>query len=129
MYKRVRNIKNEKMFYVFDLIAAAVLIAVIIAVVVTALKPKGSEVQIYVDGQLEYTYELSNNRVVTLEKNGHKNVIEIKDGRVSMIESDCRNQICVNSGAISEVGQQIVCLPNKIIVVITGDGGELDATT
>ena len=42
--------------------------------------------------------------------------------------SNCKNQICVNTGEISDKGETIVCLPNYVIVEIigTGEGGEED---
>ncbi|MDL2280766.1 NusG domain II-containing protein [Selenomonadales bacterium OttesenSCG-928-I06] len=53
------------------------------------------------------------------------NIIEIKNGTVEMIKADCPDQICVKSGLISIPSQQIVCLPNKVIVkVISKDENE-----
>ena len=51
------------------------------------------------------------------------NVVKVSGGKVCVVEADCPNQDCVNQGWISEVGQQIVCLPHKLIVEIAdGDG-------
>ncbi len=55
------------------------------------------------------------------------NVIAIKDGCVYMKEADCKNKICVNTGKINSPGQSIVCLPNRIIVEITGKEEGFDA--
>ena len=41
-----------------------------------------------------------------------------------MTFSDCRNQICVESGAISQTKDTIVCLPNKVVIEITGGSGD-----
>ena len=35
-----------------------------------------------------------------------------------MTESDCRNQICVQTGPIEASGQMIVCLPHQLIAEI-----------
>lgn len=128
MYNRVKNIKKEKLFYVWDFIILAVVLAVAIASLCIFLKPDGNQVEIYVDGTLKYTYSLSEERTITIDDTGH-NVIQIKDGKVTMLESDCPNQYCVTNGSISKVGQQIVCLPHKLVVVITGDGEAIDAQT
>jgi hypothetical protein len=42
--------------------------------------------------------------------------------------SDCKNQVCVNTGKISKAGETIVCLPNYVIVEIVSskEGGEDD---
>lgn len=44
-----------------------------------------------------------------------------------MSYSDCKNQICVEDGKISRTNQSIVCLPNKVVVEITGGEEEFDA--
>ena len=49
-----------------------------------------------------------------------------------MTFSDCRNQICVESGAISQTKDTIVCLPNKVVIEITGGkfgGSDVDIIT
>ena len=48
------------------------------------------------------------------------NFIEIKDGKVLCTESNCNNQICVHTPAISEENQYlpIVCLPHGLIIQI-----------
>lgn len=48
------------------------------------------------------------------------NFIEIKYGKVLCTESNCNNQICVHTPAISEKNQDlpIVCLPHGLIIQI-----------
>ena len=48
------------------------------------------------------------------------NFIEVKDGKVLCTESNCNNQICVRTPAISEENQDlpIVCLPHGLIIQI-----------
>ncbi len=46
------------------------------------------------------------------------NAVEIKNGRVDMIYGSCKNQICVKHKKISKKGEQIVCLPNEIVITI-----------
>lgn len=43
---------------------------------------------------------------------------EIKDGKVKVIHSDCANQICVNTPAISNCGESIICAPNRVAFII-----------
>lgn len=87
----------------------------------------GSEVVVTVGGKLYGTYEISKDRVVEITRSGHTNHITIKDGTVSMSYSDCVNQICVHTGAISQTKDSIVCLPNKVMVEIRSQGKEGDA--
>lgn len=128
MYKRIKNIKNEKMFYVWDLAVLLVVIAVAAAAIAMYFKPVGHRVEIYTDGKLAYSYSLDTDRIVDID--GH-NIIEIKDGKVVMKSADCPSQTCVHSAAIYKTGERIVCLPNKVVAVIIGEkqGGEPDAIT
>jgi hypothetical protein len=48
--------------------------------------------------------------------------IEINNGRVRIAESDCPRQICVHAGWIKDPAQTLICVPNKVMVQITGDG-------
>lgn len=60
-------------------------------------------------------------------KYGH-NEIRIKNGEVSMIDADCRDQICVEESGISKVGEINICLPNRVLVEIRGlaEDSEMD---
>ena len=42
----------------------------------------------------------------------------VKDGEVSVISSSCRDQICVKTDTAKNCGDQIICLPNKFMVMI-----------
>ena len=76
-------------------------------------------IQIYQDGQLVQEFSLEENR--TIEIGGtYTNVVEIRDGRVAIVESDCPGEDCVHSGWISSVGRTIVCLPNRVEIRIVG---------
>ena len=48
------------------------------------------------------------------------NFIEVKDGKVLCVESNCNNQICVHTPAISRENADlpIVCLPHGLILQI-----------
>lgn len=60
------------------------------------------------------------------------NIVEIKNGSVSVSEASCKNQVCVRHGSISRAGESIVCLPNRLVITIEGGaekGGGYDAVT
>lgn len=88
---------------------------------------KGAKAVITVDGQLYGTYSLSKNQTIVIERNNHRNKITIKNGKVQMASSSCKNQVCVHEGAISKTNQSIVCLPNRVMVQIQGGDSEYDA--
>ena len=63
------------------------------------------------------TYSLEEAQVI---KVGDTNVCEIKDKKVSMISADCPDQLCIHQRTIQLQGETIVCLPNKVVLEITG---------
>ncbi|MDI3534246.1 MAG: hypothetical protein PWQ82_611 [Thermosediminibacterales bacterium] len=67
-------------------------------------------------------------RIVKVEGVLGYSVIEIGQDKVRMLDSPCPDHLCVKSGAISEPGQIIVCLPNQVVIKIIGDKGEVDAS-
>lgn len=60
-----------------------------------------------------------NDEILVETTYGHNDIL-IENGKVSIAESDCTNQVCVQSGSIDKVGQTLVCLPNKLIIEIKG---------
>ena len=115
-----------------DIILLIVILAVGIPLAVLSLSSGtgGDKVKISLNGKVYGTYPLHEDRVIEVSEDGHTNHITIKDGQVSMSYSPCRNQVCVNTGAISETKDAIVCLPNRVVVEIissvNGKGGDAD---
>jgi hypothetical protein len=58
--------------------------------------------------------------------NGGTNRIEIKDGRVRMTEAVCPNHLCIRQGWIRFENQSIVCLPNRLSVIVKGTDDSYD---
>jgi len=52
---------------------------------------------------------------------------EIKDGRVRMKDSACPNKICVKMGWVRHQGQIVCCIPNRVVLKITGKKEGYDA--
>lgn len=42
----------------------------------------------------------------------------IENEKVQVTHSDCANQVCVNTAAISKCGEAIICAPNKVAFII-----------
>ena len=115
-----------------DIILLIVILAVGIPMSVLSLTSGtgGDKVKISTDGQIYGIYPLNEDCEIDVTEDGHTNHITIKDGQVSMSYSTCRNQVCVNTGAISHTKDAIVCLPNRVVVEIIssekGKGGDAD---
>lgn len=64
---------------------------------------------------------LGEDATVTVTGSLGTNIIEVANGRVRCLESDCSNQTCVKQGWVSGHGQTVVCLPHKLIVQVVAD--------
>ena len=117
-----------------DIILFIIILAV--GLVITVLPFTGTvsdpQVKVTVDGETYGIYSLSEDRTVDIVQETPDgtltNILVIEDGKCHMESASCRNQICVNHGAISGRGQVIVCLPNKVVVEIVG-GGDVDVVS
>ncbi|MGD1815835.1 MAG: NusG domain II-containing protein [Pleomorphochaeta sp.] len=75
-------------------------------------------------GDKEWIYDLSVDTTVTFEGPIGGTTMEIKNNRVHVPSSDCKNQICVLAGWIDKPGEWIACLPNNVFIVIEGQKDE-----
>ena len=60
---------------------------------------------------------------------GLTNTIRVETGKIRVEAASCPDQVCVHQGFISNGTVPIVCLPNQLIIEITGGGTSLDAAT
>lgn len=83
---------------------------------------------ISVDGKLVQTVPLRKGyrQEVRLQDGDHYNVVEVDNGRIHVREADCPDQICVRVGWISAAPQQIVCLPNRVVIKIAATAADID---
>lgn len=92
---------------------------------------QGTDVYLEVDGKLEYSLPLDNNRTISVNGLIGNTIVEISGKKVRIKEAHCQNQICVRQGWVSKGA--IVCLPNRIVVIVGGSAGRnvkgLDAIT
>ena len=108
-----------------NVVAVLVIVAVALAAA-TAANALGSAVDARTaviqdaDGNT-FTMPLSQDDALTVTSSAGTNVIEVQAGKVRVSEADCPNQDCLEQGWISKAGQQIVCLPHKLVVNITDE--------
>lgn len=107
-----------------DIVLLIIILAVGIPLSVLSLAAgtAGDKVQISAEGEVYGIYPLDEDCEIEVTENGHTNHITIKGGQVSMSYSTCLNQVCINTGAISETKDAIVCLPNRVVVEIISSG-------
>lgn len=107
-------------------IVSLLLLSAIVLLVVFLTRQEGARVTVTVDGVTVGEYPLGVDGVYEL-RNG-ANVLTVEDGRAYMSYSSCPDHLCENTGRIKYVGETIVCLPNKVTVMVIGedDGSGVD---
>ena len=96
------------------LIICLAVVGVIALAAVLLCSKNGKTVVITQNNKVIYSGSLNEDKVIDLKTN----LIEIKNGTVEVKEAVCKNQICVNHKKISKKGEQIACIPNKILITV-----------
>lgn len=104
-----------------------VLILILFSAILLIPKKRGKNVEIYVDGRLKFVYPLNIERIIMVKGKLGESIVKIKRGRVRMEESACPLKLCVKQGYISNQGEEIICVPNRVVIRIIG--GKLDCIT
>lgn len=88
-------------------------------VVKDKMDAKASALEVYSDGKIVKTisWPAADQTFKVQNESGYIE-IQIKAGKVSVIDADCHDKVCVNTKAIDQGGEMIVCLPHKLYVQI-----------
>jgi hypothetical protein len=84
---------------------------------------QGTQVVVEASGRT-YLYPLDRDRTEKVHGPIGDTILVISGGEAQVLDSPCRDKICVHAGKISKPGQWIACLPNKVMVHIGGGGVE-----
>ena len=122
--------KNLKWALVF-------LLLIVICTLVILLHNNSSKTaktaEIIQNGEVIRTVDLQNvpepYEFEVISPNGGYNTVRVEYGKIGIIRASCPDQICVKQGFIADGVLPVVCLPNRLSVVITDDSSELDAVT
>ena len=111
----------------FVIIGVVLALAAVIAAVL-ALGVSGDRLyaEVWQDNELVERVELTDSTDRTIDLDGH-NVIVLSGRTARMQSADCRDQVCVRTGTLTHAGQVAVCLPNRVVLRITGGTSEIDA--
>lgn len=111
----------------FVIIGAVLLLAAALTAALAAgTQGKRLYAEIWQDNQLVERVALTDDTDRTIDLDGH-NVIVLSGKSARMVSADCRDQVCVRTGMLTRAGQVAVCLPNRVVLKIVGETGEIDA--
>ncbi|MFV8834575.1 NusG domain II-containing protein [Aquisalimonas sp.] len=90
----------------------------------------GREARVSVGGEVVTTLNLDRDGEHAIAGHLGTTRLQVADGRIRVVESPGARQLCVRDGWIEGAGESTVCLPNRVVVEITGRPGHgLDGKT
>ena len=84
---------------------------------------KAQNASVYKDGEIIANLPLADDTVYSVPDADMK--IAVENGFVFVKQSACKCKTCISFGKMNKSGQSAVCLPQKIVIKLDGDG--LDA--
>lgn len=88
----------------------------------------GNTVTVTVDGEQVGSYSLLGYSEHPISGYGHFHLLlVISDGQAFVKESNCPDLICQHHAPISKSGEQIICLPGRVVIAISGEEADVDA--
>ena len=123
--KRIEKLKKAPPIRVIDIVVimALVIISVVLSLSGVLSGKEGKTLLVTYEGKTS-EYSLDEEREITV----NEVKIIIKDGKAFVSQSKCDDKICVAQGKISRVNESIVCLPQGVVLKITGKSA-FDAST
>lgn len=112
------------------LILALLFVFSLIAVFFSFLGAKGSYVKVSIDGKEATSFPLSEDLEYVIEGYaGGVNTLVIKEGCAFLKDTSCPDHLCEKMGKISRKGQSVICLPNRVVIEVTGSGSNPEYDT
>lgn len=125
------------MFRKRDIIMISIVLCIALASYGIVLRSRSGQmltnmVELSVNNVLYDTVPLGVTRRITIrQENGDVNIVEVDAKGARMVESSCKNQLCVHQSAVTvdnwmyrSLGRAIICLPNRVIVELSIDNAQ-----
>lgn len=103
-------------------IVGLLLISLALVLILTLTRREGATAEVQIDGESVARYSLQKDGEYAL--NGGTNILVIEGGEAYLTYANCPDLVCVKTGRIRYVGESIVCLPNRVSVVIRGENAD-----
>jgi len=90
----------------------------------------GGIAKVYIDNIHVGSIDLSKDKDYTFEGAISAVSVEVEGNKAHIHSSGCPLKLCMKQGYIGKVGESLICLPNKFLIVITkGENSSLDGVT
>ena len=98
--------------------------AIFVLCLVFVLLPKNStpakRAQVTSEGKVIRIVDLHTDQQFTVTTDSGSNTVTVKDGKIAVTEADCPDRYCVKQG-FCNAGEQIVCLPHRLVISFLGE--------
>lgn len=81
----------------------------------------GSELVVEQDGRIVYVAPLAQPARAAIPGPLGITTVEIENGRASVVAASCPQRLCMAMGAIEHQGEIVACLPNRVLLRISGE--------
>lgn len=111
------------------IIFVTILIATVINFVIFAYPTQGAPTaEIIKNGKVIQKIKLNEvkKRMEIRDNDKYHVLIAVENGKIHFEESDCPDQVCVQTGWISRPGQSAACVPAGILIKIVGEDSDTD---
>ncbi len=110
-----------------DIAVIVIVAAVIILFTAFSLKASTGKKQLLIESAKgSYLYSLDTDQMIHIDGPLGATDVEIKDGGVQVVDSPCRDKLCIADGYLSKPGDWTACLPNMVFLRIIGSENEED---
>ena len=123
----MKRIFTSNIFWIILFLVLAI-ISTIIIFIMKYTNTVGKTAEIYSDNKLIKTVSLNKDDEFTIKNGNNYNIVRIRNGKISVCKSNCKNQICVKQGEIDNSLLPIVCVPSRLVIrVDSSEQGGVDA--
>lgn len=115
---------ERKLIRAKDIAAAAVILAAAAAYFLYGIFSAGDVRAVIVcGGETAAAIPLDRDGEYSFPETGDM-VFTVREGKISVTESDCHDKICMRTGSISRPGEAIICVPNRTAVTVESGSEE-----
>ena len=113
------------------IIIVAVLLAAAVISIPRFLSSDKLTAEIYVDGRLEETIDLSAvEKEYRITPSTEPEVeITVGKGEIYFSHAECKDKLCVKSGKLTSGGETAACLPSRVVISVKSDKNKTDIMT
>lgn len=97
------------------LFAALFCLCAALTAVIFQPQAASAQAEIYLDGALVRTVNLSKSETFTLDTERGCNTITVRDGSLAVTDADCPDGYCVRQGW-RDSGPDLICLPHHLVI-------------